>query len=91
MTKIEKELERGKTYLPPFSQEKRLLVLSRKVAKIFEEVRAKGRNILLEHEAKNVCKEYDIPITRFKIAKTAREAVKFSEDIGYPIVLKMVN
>lgn len=90
-TKIAKELERGRTYLPPFSQEKRLLILSRKVAKIFEEVRAKGRNILLEHEAKNVCKEYGIPITKFKIAKTAQEAVKFSEEIGYPTVLKIVS
>jgi len=65
--------------------------LSRKVKKIFKEVRTEGRNFLLEHEAKMVCKEYRIPITKFKMAKTAEEAAKFSEEIGYPTVLKIVS
>ena len=65
--------------------------MSRKVKKIFKEVRTEGRNFLLEHEAKMVCKEYRIPITKFKMAKTAEEAAKFSEEIGYPTVLKIVS
>jgi len=66
-------------------------MLSAKVTKIFEQARTEGRNFLLEHEAKMVCKEYGIPITALKIAKTAEEAAKFSEEIGYPTVLKIVS
>jgi acyl-CoA synthetase (NDP forming) len=65
--------------------------LSGKVTKIFEAVRSEGRNHLLEPEAKTICMEYDIPITRFKVAKTAEETVNFSEEIGYPTVFKIVS
>ena len=46
-------------------------------------------NFLLENEAKNVCKEYGIPITTFRTAKSLEEAIKFSEEIGYPTVFKI--
>jgi len=65
--------------------------LSGKVTKIFEQARTEGRKFLLEHEAKTVCKEYGIPITALKVAKTAEEAAEFSEEIGYPTVLKIVS
>jgi acetyl-CoA synthetase (ADP-forming) len=68
-----------------------MLTLPGKVSKIFEEARNEGRNYLLEPEAKTICMEYDIPVTRFKVAKTAEEAVRFSEEIGYPTVLKIVS
>ena len=62
-----------------------------KVNKIFEKAKAEGRKCLLEHEAKTVCKEYGIPITELKIAKTAEEAAEFSDEIGYPTVLKIIS
>jgi len=65
--------------------------LSGKVTKIFEQARTEGRKFLLEHEAKTVCKEYGIPVTALKVAKTAEEAAEFSEEIGYPTVLKIVS
>jgi len=65
--------------------------LSKKVTEIFEEAKAEGRNFLLEHEAKTICKEYGIPVTELKMAKTAEAAAKFSEEIGYPTVLKIVS
>ena len=65
--------------------------MSGKVTKIFEQARTEGRKFLLEHEAKTVCKEYGIPITALKVAKTAEEAAEFSEEIGYPTVLKIVS
>jgi len=68
-----------------------MLTVSAKVNKIFQETQAEGRNFLLEHEAKSVCKEYGIPITELKIAKTAEEAANFSEEIGYPTVLKIIS
>ena len=91
MVRFTKELERGKTYLHVCSQEKRLLPLSGKVTKIFEKARAEGRSFLLEPEAKTVCKEYGIPVTELKIAKSAEEAANYSEQIGYPTVLKIIS
>jgi acetyl-CoA synthetase (ADP-forming) len=46
---------------------------------------------LLESEAKTVCVEYGIPVTRFEVAKSEAEAVKFAEAIGFPVVLKVVS
>jgi len=50
-----------------------------------------GRKHLLETEAKTICMEYGIPVTRFELAKNEAEAVNFAEKIGYPIVLKIVS
>jgi len=65
--------------------------LTEKVSKIFEEAREEGRKYLLEPEAKTICMEYGIPVTTFRVAKTAKEAVKFAKEIGYPTVLKIVS
>jgi acyl-CoA synthetase (NDP forming) len=61
------------------------------VAEIFNNVREERRKFLLETEAKAVCMEYGIPVTEFKLAKSEGEAVKFADEIGYPIVLKIVS
>ncbi len=50
-----------------------------------------GRKSLLETEAKTVCMEYDIPVTKFELARTEEEAVKFANAIGFPTVLKIVS
>ena len=62
-----------------------------KVSEIISKVRREGRKFLLEPEAKAICMEYDIPVTKFKVASSEDEAVKFAEEIGYPIVLKIVS
>jgi acetyl-CoA synthetase (ADP-forming) len=62
-----------------------------KVSQIFEKVRKEGRKSLLEPEAKTVCMEYGIPVTKFKVAKTMEEVVSCAEEIGYPVVLKIVS
>jgi acetyl-CoA synthetase (ADP-forming) len=49
------------------------------------------RKSLLETEAKVICKEYGIPVTRFELAKSEDEAAQFSDAIGYPVVLKIVS
>jgi len=59
--------------------------------KVFEKARGEGRKFLLEPEAKSVCVKYDIPVTRFYVAKNETEAVKFAGDIGFPVVLKIVS
>ncbi|MEM3641995.1 MAG: acetate--CoA ligase family protein, partial [Candidatus Bathyarchaeia archaeon] len=58
---------------------------------IFAELAKEERKFLLESEAKTICVEYGIPVTKFKLAKTCKEAVKFAEEIGYPVVLKIVS
>jgi len=63
----------------------------KKSSDLFTQARNEGRNYLLEPEAKIVCMEYGIPVTRFKVALTQDEAVKFADQIGYPIVLKIVS
>jgi acyl-CoA synthetase (NDP forming) len=62
-----------------------------KVSRIFDGVREEGRDFLLEPEAKTVCMEYDIPVTAFRVAKTEEAALKFADEIGYPVVLKIVS
>jgi len=62
-----------------------------KTDKIISQAQKEGRKILLEPEAKAICMDYGITVTKFNVAKTAEEAVKFAEKINYPIVLKIVS
>ncbi len=63
----------------------------KKTADVFAQARKERRKYLLEPEAKIVCMEYGIPVTRFKVALTQDEASKFADQIGYPVVLKIVS
>jgi acetyl-CoA synthetase (ADP-forming) len=56
-----------------------------------DKVKKEKRKFLLEPEAKNVCIKYGIPVTKFKVAKNETEAAKYAEQIGYPVVLKIVS
>jgi len=62
-----------------------------KVSEIISNSYGENRKNLLEPEAKTICQEYNIPVTRFKVAGSEDEAVKSAEQIGYPIVLKIVS
>jgi acetyl-CoA synthetase (ADP-forming) len=62
-----------------------------KNSSIILEASKKGRKHLLETEAKTVCMEYGIPVTKFELAKDEEKAVKLAEEIGYPVVLKIVS
>lgn len=61
------------------------------VSEIFNNAKREGRKFLLEPEAKTICKMYNIPVTDFKVAKNEDEVVKFSREIGFPVVLKIVS
>jgi acyl-CoA synthetase (NDP forming) len=63
----------------------------RETVRILAEARRDKRNSLLETEAKTICKEYGIPVTRFELAKSEEEAVNFARAIGFPVVLKIVS
>jgi acyl-CoA synthetase (NDP forming) len=63
----------------------------KKTPQILSQAYKEGRKSLLETEAKTVCREYNIPVTDFELAKNKEETVKSAEKIGYPIVLKIVS
>ena len=62
-----------------------------KATQIFNEAQKEKRKYLLETEAKTICMEYGIPVTKFKLAKSEQEAMRFANEIGYPVVLKIAS
>ncbi len=70
----------------------RISELKRKRIKdIIETALSEGRTTLNEHEAKEILSIYGAPVSLGKLAKSADEAVKFANELGYPIVLKIVS
>ena len=59
--------------------------------KIIKQAKKEDRKTLLETEAKTICTEYGISVTKFNLAKNEKEAKTQAEQIGYPIVLKIVS
>lgn len=59
--------------------------------KVISQAKKEGRKALLEPEAKSIIAEYGIPVTKFKVATDEKEAVRFANEIGYPVVLKIVS
>ncbi|MCX6842318.1 MAG: acetate--CoA ligase family protein [candidate division WOR-3 bacterium] len=44
-----------------------------------------------EPEGHEILKAYGLPVPRFKLCKTADEAIAAAKEIGYPVVLKIVS
>lgn len=59
-------------------------------ARIFEAARAKNKHIL-GLESFGILKAYDIPAVKTAFAKNADEAINAAEEIGYPLVMKIVS
>ncbi len=62
-----------------------------KVKEVFNDVKKDGRDVLFPHEAASVVEAYGINAPGSRLAKTVDEALKHSEKIGYPVVLKVVS
>jgi acetyl-CoA synthetase (ADP-forming) len=67
------------------------LSILNETSRILSQASKEGRKSLLETEAKMVCIDYGIPVTKFELAKSEDEAVKFAKAIGFPTVLKIVS
>jgi len=65
--------------------------LGSRASELIKRAYEEGRKHLLEPEAKTICTEYGIPVPRFKVVSSPEEAVEFAEEIGYPVVLKVVS
>jgi len=61
------------------------------VDRIIADVTAEGRTLLTEYESKKVLAAYGIPITDTELATTADAAVAAAEEIGYPVVAKLLS
>jgi acyl-CoA synthetase (NDP forming) len=59
--------------------------------KIIYQAKKEGRKALLEPEAKLICIDYGIPVTKFKVASNETQAAEYANEIGYPVVLKIVS
>ncbi|MEL7627049.1 MAG: acetate--CoA ligase family protein [Anaerolineaceae bacterium] len=64
---------------------------SAKAREIIAGARAKGRDALTEVEAKNVFKAYGLPVTPTALAQNVEEAIQMAEEIGFPVVMKIVS
>jgi acetyltransferase len=58
---------------------------------IIADVTEEGRTLLTEYESKKVLAAYGIPITDTELAHTPDEAVDAAEQIGYPVVAKLLS
>ncbi|HED23878.1 MAG TPA: CoA-binding protein [Firmicutes bacterium] len=74
---------------PPVSSDSFKNIDKETVRKILDDVLADRRAVLLGYEATQVMDAYGIPVSKSALAKTEDEACKISEEIGYPVALKI--
>ena len=61
------------------------------VQTLFEQVKTKGRLSIGDVKARQVMEAYGIPLPRSRLASSAKEAVRFAHEIGFPVVLKIAS
>lgn len=61
------------------------------IEKIVRKVIDSNRNFLLANEARNIMKAAHIATPESHVAHSLDEAVNYSEEIGYPVVMKIVS
>lgn len=59
--------------------------------KVIAQARADKRSSLTEIEAKQVFSAYGLPVAKTALAKSEDQAVKLANEVGYPIVMKIVS
>jgi acetyltransferase len=64
---------------------------TRRVQRLFQQVRAAGRTMLTEVEAKEVLAAYSVPVVPTIACRSADEAVAAAQRAGYPVVLKLLS
>ncbi|MBN1231071.1 MAG: acetate--CoA ligase family protein [Anaerolineales bacterium] len=62
-----------------------------KALDIIAKARKDGRKNLTEIESKGIFSAYNMSVAKTKLSTTEDEAVKLAEEIGYPVVLKLVS
>ena len=82
---------------------KKMLEDKQEQAKVFKDVNVEkahlilnkavsdGKKYLPEEEAAKVLEAYNFPLLKSGLAKSAEEAVKLSDELGYPVVMKIMS
>jgi acetate---CoA ligase (ADP-forming) subunit beta len=60
-------------------------------ASVIDNVKKQGRTVLTEIEAKNIFKQIGVKTVQTRLASSQKEAVEFSNEIGFPAVLKIYS
>jgi acyl-CoA synthetase (NDP forming) len=55
------------------------------------QLKKEGRRILTEFESKKFLKQAGIPVIETRLARTQKEAVLFSQKMGFPVALKIAS
>jgi len=58
---------------------------------VIQGVRKEKRTFLLAGEAHKVMETVGLPVPKSRVARTIDETVRFAEEIGYPVVMKVVS
>ncbi|QQP93513.1 acetate--CoA ligase family protein (plasmid) [Skermanella sp. TT6] len=61
------------------------------VSRLLAKAKSEGRDSLTAPEAKELCDVYGIPVPQEGLAKTADDAARLAEGMGFPVVLKIVS
>ena len=75
----------------PIRTDTKLVINRQKATQIIQEAVAGGETSLMETEAKELLKSYGIPANLTKIADSEQMAAEISEQIGFPVVLKICS
>ncbi len=75
----------------PMPQIERFDVGRDAAAQVFQQVKADGRLAIGDAEARTIQAAYGIPFPKSFLAKTADEAAKAAEEIGFPVVMKITS
>jgi 3-hydroxypropionyl-CoA synthetase (ADP-forming) len=62
-----------------------------KVQKVFNDVYLTKEKVITEELAKQVLTEYGVKVPKYALARTADEAGRQSQELGYPLVAKIVS
>ncbi len=60
-------------------------------SKLLDLARIEGRTVLTEVESKGLLKRAGIPVIETRLAKSKKEAISISKELGFPVVLKVAS
>ncbi len=63
----------------------------RPIMVILRNAALEDREVLTEHETKNILKYYNFPVAETAVANNVDEAVAYSQQMGFPVVLKILS